>query len=62
MALSVGMFAVAVVYWLAVKRNLPKPLIYALSFIGISVAIAVVVMIILIGHSGAAATWSSVLS
>ncbi len=61
MALSIGMFAVAFAYWLAVKKNLAKPIIYALSFIGISVAIAAIVMIVLIGHSGAAATWSSVL-
>ena len=61
MALSIGMFVVAFAYWLAVKRDLAKPIVYALSFIGISVAIASIVMIVLIGHSGAAATWSSVL-
>jgi uncharacterized membrane protein len=61
MALSIGMFAVAFVYWFAVRKDLAKPVIYALSFIGISVSIAVIVMIALIGHSGAAASWSSVL-
>jgi branched-subunit amino acid transport protein len=61
MALSIGMFAVAFVYWFAVRKDLAKPVIYALSFVGISVSIAVIVMIALIGHSGAAASWSSVL-
>ena len=61
MALSIGMFVIALAYWLAVKKDLAKPIVYALSFIGISVAIASIVMIVLIGHSGAAATWSSVL-
>jgi hypothetical protein len=59
MPLALGILVSAVVFWWSLKG--PKIFSQVLAVVVISLAIAGIAMTVVVGHSGAAATWSGVL-
>lgn len=59
MPLALATFATALVFWWSLKK-LPKLVSQILGVVLISLAIAAIAMTVVVGHSGAAATWSGV--
>lgn len=59
MPLALATLATALVFWWSLKK-LPKLVSQILGFVLIALAIAAIAMTVVVGHSGAAATWSGV--
>ena len=59
MPLALATLATALVFWWSLKK-LPKLVTQILGFVLIALAIAAIAMTVVVGHSGAAATWSGV--
>lgn len=59
MPLALATLATALVFWWSLKK-LPKLVTQILGVVLISLAIAAIAMTVVVGHSGAAATWSGV--
>lgn len=59
MPLALGILVSALVFWWSLKG--PKIFSQVLAVVAISLAIAGIAMTVVVGHSGAAATWSGVL-
>jgi hypothetical protein len=60
MPLALATLAVALVFWWMLKKG-PKLLTQILGFALISLSIASIAMTVVVGHSGASATWTGVL-
>jgi uncharacterized membrane protein len=60
MPLALSTLAVAAVFWWLLKKG-PKVLSQVLGFALISLSVASIAMTVVVGHSGASATWTGVL-
>lgn len=60
MPLALSTLALAIVFWLLLKKG-PKLLSQILGFALISLSLASIAMTVVVGHSGASATWTGVL-
>ena len=61
MPIAMAVLAIAAVFWLSVKNRWNQIVAKALGFLAVTAAIGAIVMTVVVGHSGAAATWTSVL-
>ena len=61
MPLAVWVLLVGFTLWFALKKSWPKAVSQILGFALISLSIAAIAMTVVVGHSGAAATWTGVI-
>lgn len=60
MPLAIWVLLVGFALWFSLKKAWPKFLSQILGFVLVSLSIAAIAMTIVVGHSGAAATWTGV--
>lgn len=60
MPIALATLALAVLFWLSVKNNWSKAFAQILGFLVVSASIGAIAMTIVVGHSGAAASWGGV--
>jgi len=61
MPLALVTTLIASLFWLGIKKRWPKIVNQVLGFLVVSAAIGAITMTVVVGHSGAAASWSGVL-
>jgi uncharacterized membrane protein len=61
MPLALITLAVALMLWFSLKKTWPKLITQILGFLLVSLSIGAIALTIVIGHSGAAATWTGVI-
>ena len=60
MPIALATVALAFLFWFSLKKSWPKIASQVLGFLVVSAAIGATAMTIVVGHSGAAATWTGV--
>ena len=60
MPLAVWVLLVGYALWFSIKKSWPKLISQVLGFALVSLSIAAIAMTVVVGHSGAAATWTGV--
>jgi len=60
MPLAIWVLLIGFAFWFSLKKSWPKFLSQILGFALISISIAAIAMTVVVGHSGAAATWTGV--
>lgn len=60
MPLAIWVLLIGFALWFSIKKSWPKPISQILGFALISLSIAAIAMTVVVGHSGAAATWTGV--
>lgn len=60
MPLAIWVLLIGFALWFSLKKSWPKLLSQILGFALISISIAAIAMTVVVGHSGAAATWTGV--
>jgi uncharacterized membrane protein len=61
MPIAMAVLVIATLFWLSVKNRWNQIVAKALGFLTVTVSIGAIAMTVVVGHSGAAATWTSVL-
>jgi uncharacterized membrane protein len=60
MPLAIWVLLVGFALWFSIKKSWPKLISQVLGFALVSLSIAAIAMTVVVGHSGAAATWTGV--
>ena len=60
MPLAIWVLLIGFALWFSIKKSWPKLISQILGFALISLSIAAIAMTVVVGHSGAAATWTGV--
>lgn len=60
MPIALATLALAAVFWFSLKKSWPKIASQILGFLTITAAFGATAMTVIVGHSGAAATWTGV--
>lgn len=60
MPLAIWVLLIGFALWFSIKKSWPKLISQILGFTLISLSIAAIAMTVVVGHSGAAATWTGV--
>jgi uncharacterized membrane protein len=61
MPVALATLALAVLFWLSIRNNWTKAFAEVLGFLTVSASIGAIAMTVVVGHSGAAASWGGVL-
>lgn len=61
MPVALGTLAVATLFWLAIRNGWNQVVSKALGFLVVTASIGAIALTIVVGHSGAAATWTGIL-
>jgi len=61
MPLALSVLAIGVLLWFSIRKAWPKIVSQVLGFGLVSLSIGAIVMTVVVGHSGAAATWTGIL-
>lgn len=61
MPIAIWVVLVGIFLWFSLKKSWPKLISQILGFVLVSLSVAAIVMTVVVGHSGAAATWTGVI-
>lgn len=61
MPIAIATISIAALFWLSVRNSWAKIASKTLGFLTVTAAIGAIAMTVVVGHSGAAATWTGVL-